>query len=280
MLLLVLSWGINQVAFKLALPDFLPLTQTALRSLGGLVLVIAGARLRGVAIFRRDGTLGAGLLMGVLVSIEFVLINVGLSLTTATRAAIFLCTTPFFVALGATVLLGETLDRWQWIGLALSFTGVVLAIGLPQEGVDARTILGDLLTIAGAVLWAATSLLFKLSALARAPAEKTMIYQLAISGPLAALAVLLGGEHFPREPGGVALAAMLYQAVWVVGCTFLIWYMLMRRYAVSKLSAFTFFTPLFGMAAGHLVLHEPLTPVFAAAAALVVGGLVLINRRG
>jgi len=41
---------------------------------------------------------------------------------------------------------------------------------------------------------------------------------------------------------------------------------------------FTFLTPLFGVAAGHLVLGEPLTPAFAAAVALVAAGLVLVNR--
>jgi drug/metabolite transporter (DMT)-like permease len=50
------------------------------------------------------------------------------------------------------------------------------------------------------------------------------------------------------------------------------------RYSANRLSAFTFLTPLFGVAAGHLVLGEPLTGAFAAAVALVAGGLVLVNR--
>jgi drug/metabolite transporter (DMT)-like permease len=37
-------------------------------------------------------------------------------------------------------------------------------------------------------------------------------------------------------------------------------------------------TPLFGVAAGHLVLGDPVTPAFAAAVALVATGLVLVNR--
>ena len=50
------------------------------------------------------------------------------------------------------------------------------------------------------------------------------------------------------------------------------------RYSASRLSAFTFLTPLFGVAAGHLVLNEPLTTAFAAAVVLVAAGLVLVNR--
>ena len=48
--------------------------------------------------------------------------------------------------------------------------------------------------------------------------------------------------------------------------------------SATRLSAFTFLTPLFGVAAGHLVLNEPLTPPFALAVALVAVGLVLVNR--
>ena len=57
------------------------------------------------------------------------------------------------------------------------------------------------------------------------------------------------------------------------------WFALMVRYSASRLSAFTFLTPLFGVAAGNLVLGEPITPAFAAAAALVAAGLMLVNRR-
>jgi drug/metabolite transporter (DMT)-like permease len=52
----------------------------------------------------------------------------------------------------------------------------------------------------------------------------------------------------------------------------------MMRYSANRLSAFTFLTPLFGVAAGHLVLGEPLTMGFAVAAALVAAGLALVNR--
>ena len=65
------------------------------------------ARLRGVNVFARDGTLRAGLLLGVVFGIEFTLIYRGLLLTSASRAAVFLYTSPFFVALGSHRILGE-----------------------------------------------------------------------------------------------------------------------------------------------------------------------------
>src|SRR5258706_13429331 len=139
------------------------------------------ARLRGVKIFQRDGTLGAGLCAGLLFGVEFVLIFRGLLLTSASRAVVFLYGAPFFVALGSYQFLGERLRASQWAGLGLSFAGVALAIGVPQANVDASVLLGDLMIVAGGALWAATTLLVKATPLLRAPPEKALGYQQARS---------------------------------------------------------------------------------------------------
>jgi drug/metabolite transporter (DMT)-like permease len=71
---------------------------------------------------------------------------------------------------------------------------------------------------------------------------------------------------------------MAYQAVWVVGTTFTLWFALVKTYSASKLSAFTFITPLFGVVASYFIMHDALTMVFGAAALLVIAGLYLVNR--
>jgi drug/metabolite transporter (DMT)-like permease len=280
MLMLCLSWGFNQIAVKLALPDIPPMLQATIRSSGALVVLFLIARLRGVKLFERDGTLGPGLLAGVIFGVEFVLIYRGLLLTSASRAVVFLYTAPFFVAFGSYLFLGERLRASQWGGLALCFGGVALAIGVPQADVDARMLLGDLLVIAGGALWAATTLLVKVTALLKAPAEKGLGYQVALSVPILGFAAWISGETLTRVPGPLALSLMVYQAVWVVGLTFLIWFALVKTYSASKLSAFTFITPLFGVVASYFIMHDTLTPVFGAAALLVIAGLYLVNRPG
>src|SRR5258706_5679704 len=236
------------------------------------------ARLRGVKIFRRDGTLGAGLFAGLLFGIEFVLIFRGLLLTSASRAVVFLYTAPFFVALGSYQVLGERLRASQWAGLALSFAGVALAIGVPQPDVDANVLLGDLMIVGGSALWAATTLIAKGTRLRFAAPEKALGYQVAMSIPILALAAWLSGETLTRLPGPLAVSLMVYQAGWVVGTTFTPWFALVKTYSASKLSAFTFITPLFGVVASYFIMHDALTTVFGAAALLVIAGLYLVNR--
>jgi drug/metabolite transporter (DMT)-like permease len=278
MLLLCLSWGFNQIAVKLVLPDIPPMLQATIRSTGALLVLFLIAQFRGVKMFERDGTLRAGLLAGVIFGIEFVLIYRGLYLTSASRAVVFLYTTPFFVALGSYVFLGERLRASQWGGLALCFAGVALAIRVPQADVDANVLLGDLMIVAGGALWAATTLIVKATSLLKAPAEKGLGYQVAISIPILGFAAWLSGETIARLPGPLALSLMAYQAFWVVGLTFLLWFALIKTYSASKLSAFTFITPLFGVVASYFIMHDTLSLAFGAAALLVISGLYLVNR--
>ena len=278
MLMLCLSWGFNQIAVKLALPDIPPMLQAMIRSAAALPVLLLIARLRGVKIFVSDGTLGAGLFAGVLFGLEFVLIFRGLLLTSASRAVVFLYTAPFFVALGSYQFLGERLRASQWGGLALSFAGVALAIGVPQATVDADVLLGDLMIVGGGALWAATTLIAKGTVLRNAAPEKALGYQVALSIPILGLAAWISGETMTRVPGPLAMSLMAYQAVWVVGLTFLLWFALVQTYSASKLSAFTFITPLFGVVAGYFIMHDTLTPAVGAAALLVIAGLYLVNK--
>jgi drug/metabolite transporter (DMT)-like permease len=278
MVVLCLSWGLNQVAIKLALPEIPPMTQGALRSFGALPVVLIIARLRGVTLTARDGTLAAGLVAGALFGLEFICIYAGLVWTTASRGVVFIYTAPFFIALGARLFLHERLVPLQWGGLALSFLGIVVAIGFPDPTVDGRILLGDGFLIAGGVFWAATTLIIKGTSLARVAAEKTTIYQLAMSALLLGIGAVAMGERVAATPGAVALGSLAYQTVWVLAITFTVWFALVVKYSASRLAALSFLTPLFGVAAGHFIMGDPLTPTFAVAVVLVVAGLVLVNR--
>jgi drug/metabolite transporter (DMT)-like permease len=78
-------------------------------------------------------------------------------------------------------------------------------------------------------------------------------------------------------PGAVALSWLTYQVL-VVGITFPFWFWFIQRFSATRVSAFTFLTPLFGVAAGCLLLDEPFTLAFGASVVLVLVGLALVNR--
>jgi len=276
--LLCLIWGFNQPAIKLAIPDVPPLIQCAIRSSLAVPIVWAWMRWRGLPLGERDGTLGPGLIAGVLFGLEFLLIYRGLLYTTASRAVLFIYLAPFFVVLGARWFLpGDHFGVMQWAGLLLSFAGMAVAFGLPTPAADPRQLLGDIMMVAAAASWAATTLVIKASSLAQVSPEKTLFYQIAVCVPMVGLGALLFGERITAAPSGIAVASLAYQSI-VISTTFSLWFALIVRFSASRLSAFTFLTPLFGVAFGHLILGEPLTGAFALSVALVAAGLILVNR--
>ncbi len=275
---LCLSWGFNNVSIKLAIHDIPPLLQSAARSLIAAVIVFGWTQIRGLPMFKRDGTLWAGIFVGILFALEFLFIYRGLVWTTVTRGTLFLYLAPFFVVIGSRWLVpGDRFGLSQWLGLLLSFVGIVIAFGLPTPAAGPYQALGDLMLVGAGAAWAATTLIIKASTLNRISAEKTLLYQLVVSAPLLALGALVFGERIDAMPSAVALGAFAY-TVLVVSLTFAVWFALIVRYSAARLSVFTFLAPLFGVAAGHFVLHDPMTPPFALAVVLVAIGILLVNR--
>ncbi len=269
------SWGFNQVAAKLALADLPPFTQAGLRSLFGAIVVAAYAWRYKPQIWRADGTLGAGLAIGLVFTLEFVALFLAVKLTTAASAIVFLFTAPFFVALGAVWFLPhERLTPLQWIGMSLAFVGVAAGLYRPVEG---STLAGDLLALGAGAAWGATTVIVKATKLRTADATKSLLYQIVASALLSPAIGYAAGERLPSQLSWISVASLAYQSIWVVGFTYIVWFALLKTYSAAELSAFTFTSPVVGVLAGWAILGERPTPAFLAALALVALGIVLVN---
>ncbi|MBZ0142052.1 MAG: DMT family transporter [Rhodocyclaceae bacterium] len=279
MVVLCASWGLQQVAIKVANAGISPVWQASLRSIGAALLVWAWATHKDIRLFGRDGTLPAGLLSAALFAGEFAFIYWGLNYTTASRGVVFLYTAPFMIALGAHWFLpGEKLRALQWLGLACAFAGILAAfgesLGLPEKS----QLLGDGMLLLAAVLWAATTLVIKGSRLAKVSPAKTLFYQLAGSAVVLPFVSLALGEPGVIALSPLVLTAVAYQTVLVAFASYLAWFWLVSTYPAGRLAAFSFLTPLFGVMAGALLLGERVSTHLALALALVVLGIWLVNR--
>jgi drug/metabolite transporter (DMT)-like permease len=276
-------WGLNQVAAKFALAEVAPLWQATIRSIGGAPLVWGWSRHRGITLFRPDGSLPGGLLAGALFGAEFLCIFIGLQFTTASRMVVFIYIAPFVVALGMPFIArAEQLSRWQMAGLVLAFAGVAWAFaeGFTQPAAGPHQLLGDALGVLAGVLWGATTLAIRGSKLSGADAEKTLLYQLAVSGVLLFVAALMAGSPLPARMSTLVWASLAFQVVIVTFASYLVWFWLIRSYPATKLSSFTLLTPVFGLLMGALLLGEPITLRLVLALAAVALGIVLVNRHG
>jgi drug/metabolite transporter (DMT)-like permease len=281
MLLLTALWGFQQVAIKLTAPHVSLVMQAGVRSIVATMLLLVWARMRAIPLFGSDGTLGAGVLAGLLFGGEFVFIYAGLGHTAASRMVVFIYLAPVFTALGLHAFVpGERLAPAQWIGVALAFSGVALAFSGGFTAAGGGTWFGDLFGVIAAALWGATTVLIRATKLARITATKTLLYQLVVSALMLPLASIAMGEPGVVAVTPLAVASLAYQGAIVAFASYLAWFWLLTRYLAARLAVFSFLTPLFGVLAGVLVLGESLTPSFALAALLVGTGIVFVNRRG
>lgn len=275
MVLLCAIWGFQQVAMKYASAEISPILQAALRSAGGALLVYGWARWRGIALFARDHSLRPGLLAGLLFGFEFVFIFVGVDLTTVSRMVVFLYTAPCFTVLGLHFFVpGERMGWRQAAGVLLAFAGLVTAFIDKAAG---GSLLGDFFGVLAALFWAATTVLIRATALAKVTATKVLLYQLVVSAAIMFPLSWLVGERGIGVLSAPTLWAMAYQILIVAFISYLAWFWLLTRYLAGRLLVFSFLTPLFGVGFGMVLMGDQPSLHFFFAAAMVVGGIVLVN---
>ena len=173
----------------------------------------------------------------------------------------------------------ERLRRVQWVGLALAFGGVVLAFGESFGHSPAGQLGGDALGLLAGVLWGLTTITIRMSRLATASAEKTLFYQLAVTALVSPLVSLALGESWRWSYSAAAWGSIALQTVIGAFASYLAWMWLLRHYPATRISSFTFLTPLFALIFGVLLLHESLTLQLLLALAGVALGIVLVNRK-
>lgn len=285
MLVLCALWGLQQVAIKVTAPSLNPVLQIGIRSSVATVLLLAFMLLRGERFWQRDGTLWPGILAGMAFALEFLFVAWGLLYTTASHMVVFLYTMPIFAALGLHWFIpGERLSRIQWWGVCLAFAGLVCAFSGSLFVVDdhvglATMLLGDFFGVVAGLLWAVTTIIIRASVLSETSPPKTLLYQLTIAGFFLTAMGYFVFQADPIQMVPIAWASLAYQSVLVGFASLLAWFWLLRRYLASRLSVFSFVTPLFGVTFGVVLLNDPLDVWFIVGAVLVGGGIMLVNQQ-
>ena len=275
---LCLIWGLNAVAIKFSNEGIAPLFGAGLRSVIATVCLMIWMIRKRLELF--SGHLIDGLVVGFLFGAEFGLLYFALLYTTASSAWILLYTTPFFHALGAHFFL--TGDRLSWnkaAGLTLSFAGILILLsahlGLPSN----LQITGDLLAISAALLWALSTVYIKRRLVTAVSPYHTLFYQILFSIPILFLFSFAFRETPIHHVDWLILISVAYQGILVAFISYLGWFFLVHTYPVSRLSSFSFLTPVFATLAGVGLLNEQLTLRLIVSLTLVCIGIYIVNRK-
>lgn len=271
--------AVNQVLIKLVNAGFQPVFFAGLRSALAVICIYGWMRWRKIPVRTAPGSLGAGLLMGMIFAAEFLFLFLALDMTTVVRTSIIFYSMPVWLALMAHFgLPGERITGTKAVGLGMAFAGTAWAILDQGSSHGEASLLGDLCALAAAFGWAGTAFMARGSAMVRERPEMQLFWMVAVSGVvLLAVSPLFG--PLIRELQPLHIAGLAFQVIVVVSAGFIFWLWLLSIYPAAAVASFSFLTPIFGLTLGWLILGEPIGPGILAAAALVAAGIILINRR-
>ncbi|MFN2356793.1 MAG: DMT family transporter [Desulfotignum sp.] len=280
LLLVCAIWGGNAVSIKFSNQGIPPLLAATIRSVAAGFLVLLWAKFKGQQVFFPKGARRHGLMIGLLFGLDFLFLYWSVSFTTASRATIFLYSHPFWVALGAHFILDQDrLRPGKAAGLILAFVGLWMVFRIQSPLLPENNWIGDVMGLAAAVFWAATTLYIKrISQTVTLNHYQTLFSQLIFAVPVLLAGSLLFEHDYILVLSAPVLWAMAYQIIVVAFFSYTLWFWMIHNFAVSGLTTFTFLAPLFGVIFGAVILSEPVGMMVWFGLALVCTGIYLVNR--
>jgi drug/metabolite transporter (DMT)-like permease len=277
----LLLWSGNWIVARAVRDDISPGLATA----GRLVIVAAillpfawrGLAAKLPAFSRRDwrilwllGFSGGGLHL----SLQWL----GLHYTTATSATLYLSTAPIFILLLAAPLLGERIAARQWLGVGISFAGVVV-IGMQGRLLQPTFNVGDLCALASMAMWGSYTVFLRM----RQDALDTVEYLsmvcllgLVFMAPWVVVEYFIGMQLRLTAAGS---AAVLYSAIGSLLLAYAGWSYVVKRMGASRAGVTMHLMPAIAVGLAALFLGERPYWYHFAGVALILGGVALASTR-
>lgn len=280
-LVVIVVWGLNFVVMKWGLATVSPLLLCALRFMAASLPFLLWVRRP--ASVPWNVLAAYGLVQGVG---QFGLLLTGIKLgMPAGMASVVLQTQAFITMLMAVVLLGEKPQRWQWIGLLIAIAGLVLIGAAHGDGAANMTLIGFVLTVGAAAMWAGSNLLTRAAA-QRGPYEPVSFIVWSSLFPIVPLLLLSlwidGADAMAQQLrglGGREWAVVAYLAFLSTLLGYGLWTRLLQRYATSTVAPLSLLVPVIGLLSAMFLLQEYPSPIQWLGTAGVLLGMV-VNQFG
>ncbi len=270
-LLVMALWGLNFVVSKWALHEFPPLFLMFIRFVLVSALIVPFFRIP------REKIWPVAALSVTLGSVHFPLMFNGLSGIDAATASLAVQAQVPFSSLLAALVFKDKLGWRRALGMAAAFAGVLVIAGEPRLG---NALPSLLMLLAASLAFAVASIQMKLIGAVNGFAVNGWMALMA-TPQLLLLSLLF--EHGQMDAltnsTWVGWLSILYMAVAVTIVAYGLWYPLLSRYDVNQTMPYLLTVPVFGVAAGVLLMGDPVTLSLAIGGALTIGGVAVIVKR-
>jgi len=258
-------WGLTFVQVKDAVELYPLFAFLAVRFAIASVTLALPALPRTRELRRRGWAAGAAL--GLLLAAGYALQTAGLERTTVSSTGFITGLYVVFTPLLARVLFGTRIGMATLAGVGLSTVGLALL-----SGVDAGTLTGDSLVLAGSAAYSLQIALMERYAPRYDPLGFTFVEMLAAFGGFAVVAIALGQVEVPR--GWTVWGALVVTGVFASALAFLVQTWAQRRTSATRTALAFAMEPVFAAAFGFWLAGDRLGAGGWVGAALIMAGIV------
>jgi drug/metabolite transporter (DMT)-like permease len=276
-LLFVFLWSSAYVPSKIGVLDSSPLWFLVVRFTAAGAIAFAIARRLDARFPRSRRQWAATGVLGVLGNAVYLgLTYEALRHLASGIGAIIASLNPLVLAIVAPAVLHERLTPVKIAGLGLGFGGVV-GVMIARTGSASANPADVLLAFGGVVASVGATVVFKKFC---ADLDLPMVTALQLWAAAAALLPFAGlTEGLPHAHWSPRIIAAFAYLVCVISVgASLLWFWLLDRGEASRVSAFYFLTPLFGLGIAYVMLGEPVGPRDAGGLAAIALGIFLVQR--
>lgn len=213
-------------------------------------------------------------------SLYFVTENTALALTFASNVSLIICTAPLFTMLFARLSHNsrQPLPVKMVIGAFIALLGVGAVVFTPDQSLQFNP-LGDILTLAAAILWAVYCVLLK--SLGNRYSAFFLTRKVFFYGVLTISIYLLFGQQplfSPTVFRPTVLGNLIFLGIGASLLCYLMWNVTVKKLGAQKASNYLYLIPLVTVSAAAIILAEPVTPTTIAGSVLIIGGVFLAEK--
>ncbi len=274
----MLIWSSSFIATKVAYQTFAPITLAAARFLVALVM-LGIARLvmkeRVKPTKKEMGSIAFSGFMGI--TLYFLMENVGLTMTTASSAALIVASFPAITLVGERIVYKTPITARQVVGIVMAMVGVYLISVSSEKAEGAENpLLGNLILLGTGVVWAAYIFSTR-KVVGRLPAITLSYYQ-TLAGLIGFLPFTLFEVQKWQTPNAMSLGMLLYLGAMCSVAAYMMYNFGLRRLKPSTSAFLMNLVPIFGTLFSVVLLGERLTLRHLLGGALVILGVVISVR--
>lgn len=275
--LLCLIWGSTWLAIKIGLDDFPPFTFATVRFALATLAVYGLLRWKHLTISHRWSDLKGTFWFGVFNGISYALVFWGEQYISSGLTAIINAALPFFSLIFACLLAGEKLTAAKSFGLITGFCGLLLVFSGDLAHLGRGNLAGQVAIFLAAAAYAFGAVLAKRFGNGLGLLEGVTVQMGITTLVIIPPAVLLEwGHRLYFTVDGVL--AFLYLTLVGSVAAFLLYFWLLERMEVSRLSLYSLITPVIATILGAWWAHELVLWQYGAGLAIIILGLLIVNH--